>query len=252
MSNVQERGDGAMQSLARENAFEMARRVTLTDEEIVARVVGGEVPLFEVLMRRHNQKVYRAVRSLLRDETEAEDAMQQTYLAAYLHLSRFEGASRFSTWLVRIAINEALGRLRRRHPTVALDEGAAEAELPRSAPATDGRRASANPEERAMSSELSRLLEGALDAIPETYRVVFMLREVEGMDTAETAEALEVSEETVKTRLHRARAILRERLYETVGVSFSEAYAFLVPRCDRIVARVLAALERYHAEAPDA
>lgn len=203
-----------------------------TDEEIAQRVREGETALFEVLMRRYNQRVYRAVRSILRDEAEVEDVMQQAYVLAFTHLAQFEGSARFSTWLIRIAVNEALQRLRQRHRLVALDtEGGGPEDgmklLERNAP---------DPEERAFGRELGRMLEVTVDELPTLYRTVFMLREVERLSTAETAAALSVSEEVVKTRLHRAKALLRERLEGQLG----ETFAFHAPRCDRVVAAVLA------------
>ncbi len=237
-----------LQSLAREAVFALARG-TLSDEEIRARILAGETALFEVLMRRHNQRVYRAVRALIRDEAEAEDAMQQAYLSAYLNLAQFAGAAKLSTWLVRIAVNEALARLRRRARFVTLDAVLDSEEPTRAlapAPPTE------NPEAHAMSNELSAIVQRAIDALPEAYGVVFMLREVEGMDTAETAEALGLSADVIKTRLSRARAMLRERLLEAVGPSVREAYLFPVPRCDRMVARVLAAIQALPARNPSA
>ena len=210
---------------------------SLDDREVVRRVRAGETALFEVLMRRHDQRVYRAVRSILRDEDEAEDAMQQAWIQAYLHLGDFEGTSAFSTWLVRIAANEALQRLRRRTrlaPVVERED--AEEEL------MDER--SENPEERASAHEAVRLVERAVDELPEIYRTVFVLRDVEGLSTAETAEALGIQEEAAKVRLHRARAMLRDHLSEIVGRAAPQAFAFLAPRCNRIVERVMAEIAR--------
>lgn len=207
-----------------------------SDEEIALRVQEGETALFEVLMRRYNQRVYRAVRAILREEADVEDVMQQAYVQAFTHLSQFEGSARFSTWLIRIAVNEALQRLRQRHRVVALAEEPAIPEegmklLERNEP---------NPEQRAFGRELGRLLEVTVDELPDLYRTVFMLREVERLSTAETAEALSVSEEVVKTRLHRAKALMRERLEARLDGQLGEAFAFQAPRCDRVVAAVLA------------
>lgn len=209
---------------------------TLGDEAVVERVRQGEVALFELLMRRNNPRVYRAIRSLLHDEAEVEDAMQATYVAAYSKLQSFRGGARFSTWLTQIALNEALGRLRRerRNPvetTVEEDTPMAPDALPH-----------LDPEAQASRRELAAFLERAVDALPERYRVVFMLREVEGMDTAEAAVALEVSDEVVKTRLSRARAMLRDSLDRAVGMAAAEAFDFQAPRCNRVVAGVLRAL----------
>jgi RNA polymerase sigma-70 factor (ECF subfamily) len=206
----------------------------LPDEEIVRRVAGGETDLFELLMRRHNTRVYRAVRSILRDEDEAEDAMQQAYLSAFVHLRDFAGGARFSTWLTRIALNEALGRLRRHRPLVALDVVREEPSMPPDPPPT--------PEGDAARRELGALLERAIDGLPEIYRTVVMLRDVEGMSTGEAADALGIAEEAVKTRLHRARAMLQARVTALAGEGLGAAFPFYAPRCDRVVHGVMARL----------
>lgn len=215
-----------------------ARAGGATDEEIVRRVVEGERALFEVLMRRHNPAVYRAVRSVLRDEGEVEDAMQQAYLRAYLHLADFEGASAFSTWLVRIALNEALARVRGRGRLVPVEALPEEPDGP-AAPVSP-----ANPEDRAAAREAMALLEKAIDRLPLRYRTVYVLREVQGMSTADAARALDLTEDLVKVRLHRARVALRDLLAAALREQAPEAFPFLAPRCDRVVAGVLAALAR--------
>lgn len=208
-----------------------------SDAEVVRRVLLGERALFELLMRRYNRRVYRAVRSIVRDEQEAEDAMQQAYLQAYTHLGEFEGASSFSTWLTRIAINEALAALRKGRRLVAMDEVPEAADDVMRSP-------SEGPEERAVARESMRLVERAVDELPALYRTAFMLREVEQLSTAETAASLGITEEAVKVRLHRARLSLRGALAETVGEALPQAFSFFAPRCNRVVARVMAALER--------
>lgn len=208
-----------------------------SDEEVVERVRLGDTALFEVLMRRHNARLYRAVRAILRDEPEVEDVMQQAYFSAYSHLDQFAGRARFSTWLTRIAVNEALGRARRKGAlveTVTADDEGRE----------DRNEAFASkdptPEHTAFSSELRVLLEQAIDTLPDGYREVFVLREIETMPTAEVAEALQLSEEAVKTRLHRARALLRGDLYRRTGAAASDAFQFHATRCDRVVAATFA------------
>ena len=201
-------------------------REGLTDAEIVRRVLAGETSLFELIMRRYNQRVYRAVRAIVRDESEAEDVMQQAYVNAYTHLRQFEQRSAFSTWLTRIAINEALARIRPRGLHVVPDDDVPEVESP-----------SPNPEEAAMTSEIREVMESEISALPESYRSVFMLREVEGLSTIETAECLNLSEDVVKTRLHRARAMLRENIYKRA--SFGSTFTFGQSRCDRIVTAVM-------------
>jgi RNA polymerase sigma-70 factor (ECF subfamily) len=207
----------------------------LCDDDLVSRVRTGDLAAFEVLMRRHNQRVYRAVRAILRDEAEVEDAMQQAYLLAFTGLAGFAGESAFSTWLLRIAVNEALGRLRRRTRTIPLEEDPMTIEPTAISP--DG-----SPEDQAASREAIRLVESAVDGLSVEHRAVFVLREVEQLTTAETSEALGISEENVKVRLHRARHALRGALYERVGRSASAAFPFFAPRCDRVVAAVMRAL----------
>lgn len=210
-----------------------------SDEELVRRVCAGETALFEVLMRRYNARVYRAVRALLRDEDEAEDVMQQAYVLAFTHLEQFKGSARFSTWLLRIAVNEALLHLRKRSRLVALDGGADDT-LEAGMKRMD--RPTPDPERRLAERELVRLLETSIDALPASSRMVLMLREVDGLSTAETAEVLSVSEDVVKTRLHRARALLREEWENRLGGQLEEVFSFLAPRCDRVVAAVMARL----------
>jgi RNA polymerase sigma-70 factor, ECF subfamily len=207
----------------------------LPDEDILIRVRGGERELFEILMRRHNQTVYRAIRSILRDEAETEDAMQQTYLSAFVNLKQFGGGARFSTWLVRIAINEALDRRRKQLRLVRQEESSV-AEPP--APADPH----PDPEEQTAVRELGVWLARTIDELPDLYRTIVMLREVEGMSTFEVAEVLGVTEEVVKTRLHRARALLRVQMESDIQTSSSEQFVFLAPRCDRVVGAVLSML----------
>src|SRR4051812_7288540 len=182
------------------------RWTALSDQEVVARVIEGQTALFEVLMRRYNERIYRAARSIVRDEDEAEDVMQQAYVNAYAHLRQFDGRAKFSTWLTRIAIHEALARARKRgrYESVDFEEESSAVEH-QSAP---------DPEHRAFAGELRSLLESAIDELPDRLREVFMLREVDGLTTADTASCLGVSEDVVKTRLSRGRAALRRRLAE--------------------------------------
>ena len=201
----------------------------LTDEEIVGRVLAGETALFELLMRRYNQRIFRVTRAIVRDDGEAEDVTQDAYVRAFEHLDQFAGRARFSTWLTRIAVHEASARLRRRGRQIDIEES-----MPTLASAAAG------PEQRAADHELGRVIEDALDALPEVYGSVFMLREVEGLSTAETAACLDINAETVKTRLHRARALLRNHITARVGAAARAAFPFAGPRCDRTVAAVMA------------
>ncbi|MBX7097062.1 MAG: RNA polymerase sigma factor [Myxococcaceae bacterium] len=208
-----------------------------SDEQLVERVLAGDSAVFEILMRRNNPRLYRALRALLRDEAEVEDAMQATYLRAYDKLGSFRGTARFATWLTQVALNEGLGRLRhrRRHEHVGHDF---DEELTMSPVAT----APLTPEAVTGHRELVALLERAIDSLPELYRVVVMLRDVEGLDTGEAAEVLAVSEDVVKTRLSRARAALRLHFEAQLGSATAEAFGFHASRCDRVVAAVLARL----------
>jgi RNA polymerase sigma-70 factor (ECF subfamily) len=210
------------------------RKDSLADEEVVQCVLAGDTAMFEILMRRHNQRLYRVARAILRDDSEAEDLIQDTYVRAYQHLSQFEGRAKFSTWLTRIAVNEALARKHRlslykelepmsEHQGEKMDRFAS---------------AAPSPEQQASSSETLRLLENAVAALPEIYRTVFVLRDVEDMDTGDTAAVLNISEENVKTRLHRARALLRKKLYAQAGACVREAFSFHAVRCDGVVQNV--------------
>ena len=207
------------------------------DADLIEQVLDGNTAMFELLMRRYNERVYRAARSIVRDEGEAEDVMQQAYVNAFVHLAQFNGSARFSTWLTRIAVNEALARVRRRGRYDVLDD---ERPNPQSVTEHD---AAENPERQAFTHELRGLLEWAIDSLPNGMREVFVLREVEGLSTSDTAESLALSEDVVKTRLSRGRATLRRLLMERTGASASDAFRFHRPRCDRIVARVFAALD---------
>jgi RNA polymerase sigma-70 factor, ECF subfamily len=215
--------------------LEQARIEGWADEEIVRRVLGGDLPLFELLMRRHNQRVYRAIRSILRDDAESEDVMQEAYVRAYEHLAQFEGRAQFSTWLTRIAVNEALKRLAARGRMDPLDMSYDGEDEPMHVLASN----SPTPEANASSSEAVTLLEQAILALPQSYRSVIVLRDVEEMSTSETAEALSLTESNVKVRLHRGHELLREELYARAGASTPKAFGFHAVRCDRVVNAVL-------------
>lgn len=204
----------------------------MTDEEAVRRVVEGESAFFEILMRRHNQRIYRAVRAVLGSEEDVEDVMQQAYLNAYQHLARFAGEARFSTWLTRIAVNEALARRRKR--------GLVQGDDTMTLTLADDR--TPDPEQQASAAELREVMEREVAALPDAFRTIFVLREVEGLSTAEAAACLGISEDLAKTRLHRARTQLRENLYRRAGVTLSSIFAFGNERCDRVVANVMARL----------
>jgi RNA polymerase sigma-70 factor (ECF subfamily) len=202
-----------------------------TDEEIVARVGAGEVELFELLMRRHNPRVYRAARAILHDDSEAEDVMQDAYVRAYEHLHEFEGRAHFSTWLTRIAVHEALARIRRQKRFDPLDAHPKEPFMSTS-PAS-------NPEQQASDVEMRSVLESAIGNLPDEFRSVFVLRAVEGLSGAETAECLGIPEDTVKTRLYRARVRLQEMVLKSIEPALPSVYEFHLARCDRVVNAVL-------------
>jgi RNA polymerase sigma-70 factor, ECF subfamily len=215
----------------------------LRDEEVVARVLAGETALFEILMRRYNQRIYRVSRAILRDDGEAEDVMQDAYVRAYEHLNQFAGRAAFSTWLTRIAIHEALARKRRRGRMEELDA------LPANGDSMSILKSSApTPEAGTAQSEARQLLEEAIEHLPENYRTVVVLREVEEMSVAETAESLGVTDAVVKTRLHRAHAMLRKELYARAKGRTADLYLFHAVRCDRVVKAVF---ERIQARTPD-
>jgi RNA polymerase sigma-70 factor, ECF subfamily len=207
----------------------------LTDEDVVERIRAGDAALFEILMRRHNQRVYRTVRAVLGADDDVEDVMQQAYLNAFMHLHQFEGRAQFSTWLTRIAVNEALARRGKRASRFGEQEETMLELIESNAP---------DPEKRAVAAEMREVMQREVAALPDRFRLVVMLRDVEGLTTAETAACLEVSEDLVKTRLHRARAILRANLYKRAGVTLESLFAFGNARCDRVVASVMARLSR--------
>jgi RNA polymerase sigma-70 factor (ECF subfamily) len=223
---------------------EAPRLSVLSDMEIVQRVRGGDRALFEILMRRHNQRIYRAVRAIVKDESEAEDVMQQAYINAFTHLHQFEERSQFSTWLTRIAVNEAIARRQKMRVAAAFTGNSEE---------TGGHvvdnitSPQPTPEHLAYARELQRVLEDAVDDLPDAYRAVFMLRDIEGLSTGETGEGLGLGEEAVKTRLHRARAMIRRAVTARIGDVAAGAFQFQAPRCDRVVAFVL---ERIKASDP--
>jgi RNA polymerase sigma-70 factor (ECF subfamily) len=209
----------------------------LSDGEVVRRVVAGEPELFELLMRRHNQRLFRTVRGLVGDESAAEDALQRAYVAAWRGLAHYAGRASFATWMTRIALRSAGEHARREQRTRDLVEASADV---RGDARPNGHEA--EPADASLSrKELAASLERAIDALPEPLRMVVVLRLVEGLSTAEVAEALDVSEANVKVRLHRAREQLKEdliRVAEREGL-FARTWAFDGARCDRMVASVL-------------
>jgi len=218
----------------------------MTDEEVVDRVKAGDTALFEVIMRRYNQRLFRVARSILSNDSEAEDVTQDAYVRSYMHLDQFEGRAKFSTWLTKIAVYEALARLRARKKLVELD---AMSETGEDSMNLESR--SPSPDQEVMTHTIKIVLEAAVEKLPDTYRSVFMMREVEGMSTSETAECLDLTEETVKVRLHRARSLLRKHIYAETGAATVEAFQFLGARCDRMVSTVLTRIQALKDQATD-
>ena len=223
----------------------------LPDTEIARRVAAGDQIAFQLLMRRHNQTLYRTARSILKDDAEAEDAVQEAYLLAYRAMDKFRGDAKLSTWLVRIVVNESIARMRkhsRRAEVIRLDGGteqdnqAAEVNMNASKPE--------QPDQAASRAQARRLLEAKIDGLPDAYRTVFLLRAVEEMSVEEVAACLGIPEATVRTRFFRANGLLREALSREIDFAFADAFSFAGERCDRIVAGVLARLES--SQAPDA
>ena len=215
-----------------------APAVEAPDAELAVRVAAGEPAAFEALMRRHNRALFRTARAILRDDAEAEDALQEAYLQAHRAIGNYRAEAKLSTWLARIVANEALMRVRkrtRRAAIVPLQPGASDDEI-NEIPDSN---MDETPERSAQRAEMRRLLEAEIDSLPDGYRVVFVLRAVEELSVEETAEALGIPQATVRTRLFRARSLLREALAAKIDLACEEAFAFAGERCNRIVAHVL-------------
>ena len=208
------------------------------DAELVARARGRDEAAIRSIMQANNRRLYRLPRGILRNDGEAEDVVQETYVRAFTHLDGFRGDSSLATWLARIAINEALGRLRRQRANVewtSLPPGVLEAQIirfPHSATSDD-------PEKSMAQREIQHVVEHAIDELPEAFRIVFITRVMEGMNVEETANILGLKPETVKTRLHRARAMLRDNVEKKIGPVVMEAFPFAGKRCERLTDAVL-------------
>lgn len=220
---------------------EAAARTPETDAELVRLARAGSAGAFRAIMQRHNRRLFRVVRSVLKDDAEAEDALQDAYLQAFANLDGFRGAAGLSTWLTRIALNEAFARLRRRRRAARLDSEL-EAGMGLIIDFPYQRAAAADPERLAARAEIRRLLEEAIDELPDDFRLVFVLRCVEQLSGEETASLLGVPEETVKTRLHRAKARLRQALRQRLVGALEDAFPFAGARCERLCAAVLGRL----------
>ncbi|MBB3177844.1 RNA polymerase sigma factor [Variovorax sp. Sphag1AA] len=210
-----------------------------SDAGLAARAAGGDAQAFALIMRRHNQLLFRTARSILRNDDEAEDALQEAYLRAWRAIGGFREEARLSTWLARIVINEALARLRRRGAQVIPLDTAIDAAAETGEPWEEAD-PDLQPERITMRQEIRNLIERRIDRLPEAYRTVFVLRAVEEMSVSETAAALQLNEATVRTRFLRARGMLREHLSRDIDVALGDAFSFAGARCDRIVAGVLA------------
>jgi RNA polymerase sigma-70 factor (ECF subfamily) len=213
---------------------------THSDAELVSRVAAGDPHAFALLMRRHNRMLFRAARSILRDDSEAEDALQDAYLQAFRAIGQYRGEAKVSTWLTRIVVNEAIARSRKRAREAEVTPLFADPglELRHGEEIMDD--AADTPERGAMRAEARVLVERSLDALPEAFRTVFMLRAVEEMNSEEVAACLGIPEATVRTRYFRARAMLRASLETQFDVALGDAFSFDGERCNRIVAAVLA------------
>jgi RNA polymerase sigma-70 factor (ECF subfamily) len=210
----------------------LGEQASMRDHDVIARVIAGDTALFEMLMRRYNQRLFRVARGIVHTDADAEDVVQQAYVSAYTNLAQFGGAAAFSTWLTRIVLNEALARSQKRLRL-------AEVNIEEQHDVTPFKAQTASPEEQVSRREMGAVLEHAIGRLPESYRVVFMMREVEQLSVAETAECLELSEENVKVRLHRAKAMLRDSLYSQIERAADNVFHFMGGRCDRMVAVVL-------------
>ena len=212
--------------------------VGTADAELVARARARDEAAIRLIMQANNRRLYRLARGILRNDSEAEDVVQETYVRAFTHLDGFRGDSSLATWLARIAMNEALGRLRRQRPSVdlgTLAPGVLEAQIiqfPLSAPSED-------PEKSMAQREIQHVVEHAIDELPEAFRIVFITRVIEGMNVEETADILGLKPETVKTRLHRARTMLRDNVEKKIGPVVMEAFPFAGKRCERLTDAVL-------------
>ena len=208
-----------------------AEAAVAEEAELLAHLRAGRSDAYAALMRRNNQRLYRLARGILRDDAEAEEAVQEGYVRAFTRLGGFKGEASLATWLARIVLNEAIGRLRRRRPTVDIDAMAET--LAEDAPTRPG------PEQAAARREIRRAIEAAVDTLPPSFRSVFILRAIEQMSIDETAACLGIPADTVKSRLHRANKLLRAALETRFGALLDDSFPFLGARCDRLVARVL-------------
>jgi RNA polymerase sigma-70 factor (ECF subfamily) len=214
----------------------------VAEQDLIARVLRGDEAAIRTVVRQNNRRLFRVARSILKDDWEAEDAVQEAYVRGFSRLAEFEGRSSLSTWLTRIVVNEALGRLRKRRPAAdfadverGIGDNGQLVPFPLAAPQLD-------PERAMAQSQLNTVLEKAIDTLPDVYRVVLVARVIEEMSVEETAALFDLEPATVKTRLHRARVLLRRELEENVGPILTDTYQFDGVRCERMAERVIARL----------
>ena len=221
-----------------QNRIKQAVPAVSDDAELVRRALARDAGAFRAIMQNHNRRLYRIARGVLRNNTDAEDAVQDAYVSAFTHLANYRGESTLATWLSRIVMNEALRQLRRKRPAVdltAAEPMRSEAEIiqfPLSTPNDD-------PERTMAQRQILQLVEQATDNLPEAFRLVFVTRVIEGMSVEETSELLGIKPETVKTRLHRARQLVRNQLDKQIGPVLMEAFPFAGRRCERVTAAVM-------------
>jgi RNA polymerase sigma-70 factor (ECF subfamily) len=221
-----------------QHGLKQAAPAVSADAELAERALARDAGAFRAIMQKHNRRLYRIARGILRNNTEAEDAVQDAYVSAFTQLASYRGESTLATWLSRIVMNEALGRLRRKRPTVdlaALESVRSEAEViqfPLSTPSND-------PERTMAQRQILQLVEQATDNLPEAFRLVFVTRVIEGMSVEETSELLGIKPETVKTRLHRARQLVRDQLDKQIGPVLMDAFPFAGHRCEKMIEAVM-------------
>ena len=213
-----------------------------SDAELVTYTIDGNDDAFQIIMQRYNRLLFRTARSMLRRDADAEDALQDAYLKAWLGIGTFRAEAKLSTWLVRIVINEAQARLRRKHTNVILLEEESRAHQPETQ-AFMMENPKRNPDQLAMQSQLRGILEEQIDRLPDMYRTVFMLRAIEELSTREVSEALQLPEATVRTHYFRARSLLRKGLAAQIDTSLHDAFSFGGDRCQRIVTNVMSRLK---------
>jgi len=212
--------------------------ISLDERELVRRSLARDDQAFRIIMSRYNRRLYRIARGIIRNDSDAEDIVQEAYVKAFMHLANFRGESSLATWLSRITINEALGRLRRKRTmkeVSRVEDQRTEAEIIPFPQMTTNE----DPEKTMAQRQILQLVEQATDNLPENFRLVFVTRVIEGMNVEETAEILGIPPETVKTRLHRARKLVREQLDKQIGPVLMDAFPFAGKRCERVTEAVL-------------